>query len=173
MCPSCNADLEIRVFPALIERKTALDLQAMRSEEGEATCYNHAGKRANSSCSQCGRFLCALCTVEFQGGTWCPSCLSAASARQKAVPLVNRRMLYDSIALAVATLPALLIYPAVLTGPAALFLSIRYWNRPSSIVPRTKWRFVVAILLALAELALLVTVVYFAVQGIRRTQNIR
>ena len=45
-----------------------------------------------------------------------------------------------------------MIYFWFLTGPAAMFVSIRYWNAPSSLVPRNKWRFIVAIVLALAQL---------------------
>jgi hypothetical protein len=173
MCPACNADFEIYAFSAFFERKAAPDVQAMRVEEGEATCFNHAAKRAVAACSQCGRFVCALCSVELEGTAWCPSCLSGRATAGKTKPLERRRLLWDSIALGVAIWPAFLFYPALLTGPAVIFLAIRYWNAPSSIVPRTKWRFVAAILIALAELAFIVFAVVLFVIALRSGMKVQ
>ena len=71
-----------------------------------------------------------------------------------------KHCLFDSIALALAVLPALFVYPAILTGPAVFYLAIRYWKRPSSIIPRSKWRFVVALLFASAELGMFALVIF-------------
>jgi hypothetical protein len=71
------------------------------------------------------------------------------------VQLENRRTLYDNVALVVATLPFLMVWPTIITAPMAIFLSIRYWKAPSSIVRRTKVRFVLAIVFALLEIAFL------------------
>jgi hypothetical protein len=65
--------------------------------------------------------------------------------------LENRRILYDNVALAVSAAPALLVWPTLITAPMAIFLSIRYWNAPLSVVKRTKIRFVLAILFALTQ----------------------
>ena len=58
----------------------------------------------------------------------------------------------DTIALALATFPALLIWPAIIGAPAALYVVIRRWRAPLSILPRTRIRFYLAALFALAEL---------------------
>ena len=128
--------------------------------EGEATCFEHAGKRAVAVCNKCGRFLCALCEVEVAGQIWCPSCLVSRSTGGPIQALENRRTLFDSTALALAVLPALFVYPAILTGPAVFYLAIRYWKRPSSIIPRGKWRFILALLFASAELGLFALVIF-------------
>jgi len=65
-------------------------------------------------------------------------------------------------------LPLLIFYFTIITAPAALFVAIRHWNSPSSIIPRTKIRFVVAIVIALVELAGWGVGVYFLIQ-----QNVR
>lgn len=171
MCPSCNSDLVIRAFPALLARRSSVDVAALRIEGGEASCYNHPSKRAASACSQCGRFLCALCVVEFDGAAWCPDCLAAGSARRKVANLETHRTLYDSIALALAVWPGILVYPPLITGPLTIYLSIRYWKSPSSIIPRNKWRFVVAIMLAVAELAFLVLVIAIFISAARKLQS--
>jgi hypothetical protein len=57
------------------------------------------------------------------------------------------------MALALATYPLLIFYFTVITAPMALYITIRHWNAPSSVIPRSKWRFVVAGLLSVAEIA--------------------
>ena len=62
-------------------------------------------------------------------------------------------MLYDSIALAVSTFPLLLFYFTLLSAPATLFIVWRYWNAPTSLLPRTRVRFVIAAIIAVLEIA--------------------
>jgi hypothetical protein len=77
--------------------------------------------------------------------------------------------MYDSIALALATLPALLFWPVVFTAPAALYVVVRRWREPGSLVPRTKVRFVLAALFALAEIAGVGFALWALIQLPRRT----
>ena len=117
------------------------------------------------TCHQCGRFLCALCRVEFKGQDWCPGCLEASSRKRKQVDFENHRVLYDSVALAVATFPFLMLFwPSLIGAPLALYVSIRYWKAPTSILPRTKVRFLLAIVLALGQLALMGFIIYAFIQ---------
>jgi hypothetical protein len=167
MCPGCNSDLEIHVFPALLALPTAVAAADLAIAEGEASCYNHPAKRAVVACEQCGRFLCALCQVDLDGRVWCPSCLENGVANRKLSAMENHRTLYDSIALATAAIPAVMISPAVISAPVAIFVALRYWKRPSSIIPRNKWRFVLAIVLALLELGLIVTLIVAGIYAAR------
>ena len=48
-------------------------------------------------------------------------------------------------------LPALLIWPAIVGAPAALYVIVRRWRAPGSVVPRTRIRFYLAALFALGE----------------------
>jgi hypothetical protein len=155
-CPTCTTALRLTLFPALFRPAPQIDPQSLLTAEGDATSFEHTTKRAVAVCHKCGRFLCALCEVQIAGQVWCPSCLIPANSPSPIQALEKRRTLFDSIALALATLPAMLIYPAFLAAPTAVYLSIRYWKKPSSIVPRGKWRFVLALLFALAELGLMV-----------------
>ena len=68
--------------------------------------------------------------------------------------------MYDTIALILATFPAVLFWPAFVGAPWALFLVFRRWNAAGSVVPRTKIRFLLAALFALAELSFLVFIIY-------------
>lgn len=157
-CPACLSRLTVEVFPALF--RPAARIEAGTLIEGESSCYEHAGKRAIAVCNHCGRFLCGLCEVEVDGNVWCPECLTAGGSRPKLTALETSRTLYDSIALCLATWPLLIFfYSIVFTAPATLYVAIRYWNTPSSLVPRNKWRFVLAILIALAEILLIVALI--------------
>jgi hypothetical protein len=168
MCPQCSASLIIRVFPALTATRPTLNPEDLRIEAGEASCFYHLSKRAAASCGHCGRFICALCAVDFDGATWCPGCMADAQSGRKHAKLENRRLLWDSIALGVATGPFVAFFWPSLPGSlATIFISIRYWKRPTSLVPRMKWRFVVAILIALLELAFFGLVVYALVLAVR------
>lgn len=158
-CPTCGAEVMVRVFPALF-RDPHPAAAGDESLAGEASCFYHPEKRAVVTCHLCGRFLCGLCNVEFKAQNWCPGCLELSSRKRKGTDFENHRILYDSVALAFATFPVLLIWPAIIGAPLALYISVRYWKAPRSIVPRTRIRFVVAILLAIGQLALMGALFY-------------
>lgn len=169
LCPTCYSGLTIEVFPALFRRRTTIERSALTLAEGDACCYEHATKRAIEVCHACGRFLCALCEVEIQGKVWCPGCLPIGQAQAKGHPLETQRTLYDSMALALATWPMLLfLYPSMLTSPVVLYLVIRHWKSPSSLIPRNRWRFVLALMIALCELCLLALLILAVVIATRR-----
>jgi hypothetical protein len=65
--------------------------------------------------------------------------------------LERGRTLYDSMALMAATLPALTVWFSIFGGPVAVYIAIRYWKRPTSIVRRYPWRKWLALALGLAE----------------------
>jgi len=151
-CPACRSPLTALVFPAFL-RASAGVFPEIAVEGTEATCFYHAKKKAVVPCDQCGRFLCALCQVELSGQNWCPSCIELHRKQGKLASLDNSRTLYDGMALLLATAPILMWPVTILTAPAALYMVIRYWRSPMSIVPRTKTRFILAGVFALAEIA--------------------
>ena len=150
VCSKCGAPTSVRVFPAMFQPRVATT--QVSAEEGDAACYDHPNKRAVAHCGQCGRFVCALCSVDFRGEVWCPQCMAAGVEKKRTVELEQSRTLYDSLALAIVLTP-LLIWPlTIFSAPAALFVAIRYWNRPLSLVRRSRWRAILAILIALAQI---------------------
>lgn len=139
------------MFPAIERVRTGAAPEALGADS-EASCFYHPESRAVTPCEECGRFLCSLCDLEIDKKHFCPRCFQAGLAGQRLENIETRRTLYDSMALALATLPALLIWPPIFCAPWALFLVIRRWNAPLSILPRTRIRFYLAGLFALAEL---------------------
>lgn len=156
-CVGCGHPLRAVVFPAILNDALGASPAAVQGES-EASCFYHPQSRAVVPCEQCGRFLCALCDLEVDGRHVCPRCF------EKTENVEPQRTMYDSMALAVSTFPALLLWPALIGAPWALFLVVRRWNAPSSIVPRTKIRFVLAALFALAEIGFFIFVIYMMTQ---------
>lgn len=152
-CPSCEDRIQVEVFPALFKPIAQGRSAEIILVEGESSCFYHAQKKAVMPCDVCGRFLCALCDVEINDQHVCPACLETGRKKGQLANLEKGRTLYDSAALSLAVLP-LVIFPfTLLTAPLAIFFAVLSWFRPSSIVPRTRLRSYVAIIVALAQLA--------------------
>ena len=165
-CRGCGQNVQVAVFPA-IERTRSGALPEAIEIETEASCFYHPSSRAAVPCDQCGRFLCRLCEIEIDGRHICPTCFESGVSSSKLQSMETSRTMYDSMALAIATLPTLLVWPALVGGPAALFIAIRRWRAPGSIVPRTRVRYYLAILFALGDLVLVGLLIYAMVIGIR------
>jgi hypothetical protein len=153
-CPSCAAPLRVEVFPTLFTPSVPAQPAQSLVAEGEAGCFYHPNKKAVLPCEICGRFLCALCDVELNGQHLCPSCLATGQKKGKLSNLDNRRVLYDSLALTLALTPfTVILWPfSLITAPATLFIAVRYWRAPGSVVERTKIRLILALVLALAQI---------------------
>jgi hypothetical protein len=148
-CTTCGSRNTVRVFPALFAAPSAPAIPE-RALDGEAACFDHPSKRAVAACHRCGRFVCLLCSVEFGGQVWCPSCVAAGKGQSQAVYLEPSRTLYDSISLAVPLL-SLIVWPfTIVTGPGTLVFAAMTWKRPLSLVRTSRWRFVVAMVLGFA-----------------------
>ena len=82
--------------------------------------------------------------------------------------LENHRTLYDSIALSLAIYPLLIFYFTIITAPMTLYVAIRYWNAPRSIVHRTKIRYIFAIIIATLQIVGWGVGIYFLVTAATR-----
>jgi len=198
VCRLCGSNNSVRAFPAMLANAAAARPES--AMEGEAACFDHPGKRAVAACSQCGRYVCGLCSVDFgaeplaaglpaaqrqnQPGdavpresaaaettrlVWCPSCVSTRAGRAQAANLETSRMLYDSIAL---TLPlaSLIMWPfTIIAAPASLVIGIAKWKSPRSLVRRTRWRLVAAMVISSIEIVAWVWgIAYFLTRPLMR-----
>ncbi|MEW6267058.1 MAG: hypothetical protein AB1641_28630 [Thermodesulfobacteriota bacterium] len=152
-CPRCGSRLNVTVFPALFQEKKEKKVEDGFLFEDGAACFYHPRKKAVVPCSSCGRFLCSLCDVEFDGRHLCPACLETGKKKHKFKNLEDRRILYDRMALYLAVGPILFWPVTILTAPAAIYVSLRYWKAPTSLTPRTKIRFLAAQLIAALQLS--------------------
>ena len=151
-CPGCGSVTLVEVFPALYRSISPGKRGETILEQSESSCFYHPEKKAVVPCDSCGRFLCALCDCELNGQHLCPGCVDTGRKKGKIQDLENHRVLYDSTALTLTVVPMVVCYPflpfSLFTAPIALYLAIRHWKTPTSVVRRTKARFVMAIVLA-------------------------
>jgi len=155
-CPSCVGLLRADVFPAFYKSLPKGRPGEALQMDKEAGCFYHPGKKAVVPCSVCGRFVCALCDVALNGRHLCPVCLEKGKTKGKIKNLENHRTCYDTIALLVATVPLLMFFfPwfTIITAPLAIYLTVRHWKAPTSIIPRTKVRFILAAAIASVQIA--------------------
>lgn len=142
-CPGCGAQTELRLFPALFRPPEAVPAAAAPLTD-ESSCFYHAARRAVVPCDGCGRFLCALCDVDFGGRHLCPSCVTSAQRGDKDQALATKRTRYDRMALNLALLSILMWPLSVVFGPVALYLSIRHRRASLSVLGPGRGRLITA-----------------------------
>jgi hypothetical protein len=152
-CPACGTLLQLSVFPAIHRQHVAGTGGEAIMVEGESSCFYHPLKKAVLPCDGCGRFLCGLCDCPFDGRHFCPACLEAGRTKGTIKSLDNQRTLYGDMAIGLSILPLLIFYLTIITAPAALFVAIRYWKAPQSLVRPGRIRYVIAIILATLQIA--------------------
>ena len=149
-CPACGVLLQIEVFPALFRRTSSGQGGEVVMVEGESSCFYHPQKKAIVPCDACGRFLCALCDCELKGRHLCPSCLESGQKKQTIAGLEDERPLHRRQAFALSVIPILV------TGPIAVFMAIRYWKTPGSLVSPMNWAMPAALILGGLQTLLLI-----------------
>jgi hypothetical protein len=147
-CPGCRVPVRAAVYPSFFRHPDAASPGETLPAGSGTSCFYHPNKKAVVPCALCGRFLCSLCDIDFNEQHLCSSCIEAGKKKRKIRNLENSRVLYDSIALYLAVIPLLFVWPTILTAPASIFYSVRHWKSPSGIIPRSKVRFVIAICIA-------------------------
>ena len=167
-CPGCSTPMQAIVFPA-VTRTLPASLPHSKEGEGEAGCYYHDANRATTTCEECGRFLCPLCELDAGARRLCPNCFNAHVRGGQTAEFVQRRTLYDSIALIGAVLPNLFlitIYLTFLTAPAVVGFSIWSWRKEGSLTPRTRSRYVLALLIAGVNILFVVVIIFTLLVGV-------
>ena len=150
-CKGCGAELQVTVFPALAGGPVQVDYGDSLQTVDQTSCFYHPGKSAVVACENCGRFLCSLCEIDMSGRRICPNCLELGRKQERIEELVTQRTLYDQVALSLAVLPLLMFFVTMITAPMTIYYALRHWKSPTSILRRSKIRFILAMLIALIE----------------------
>lgn len=147
----CGKPHHVRLFPAALREKKTVQPEVLVDSD-QSSCFFHANFPATSVCSISGRFICDLCTTEWEGKPISLSALQDMQAKGTSSKLTSSRILWDEIALLFTLL--------IITGPLALFITLWFWRKGStSLVPRSKIRYVIAGTLGALETALLIFVI--------------
>jgi hypothetical protein len=158
MCLACGVTMYAAVFPAFLRPVERGQTGETIVSDGEAGCFYHASKKATVMCEVCGRFLCALCDIKFAGRNLCPACVASGRRKGTLRNSEKQRMLHDDMAIALAIGPMLIPLfgwiCTIATAPMAIVMSLWYWRKgETSIIPRTRIRYILAILIALPQIA--------------------
>jgi len=147
LCPSCRAPVYARAYPLL---RAGSDAGAHSgkgsiSGEGDAVCRFYPEQKAETVCDECGCFLSEKAAVSWGGRNFCLPCLHSLREKKGQDEFLARRTLYDNTALGLI----LFLSPlSLFTAPVALYYLIRYRNSSRGIVPRGKFRWWAALILA-------------------------
>ena len=155
-CPRCGSETIVAVFASLTSTPSDTGAGERLLVADQASCFYHPNKKAAIPCDNCGRFLCALCDVDFGGSHLCPACIEGRGDGESPGEMDTSRVLYDKLALFLA------IIPTFFTQLLAIFLAIRHWSSPISIPRRgpLRWRWILAVVIALLEIWLLYAMIF-------------
>ena len=170
-CPTCRRRVRAWVLPMLYKVPGAVP-PALPEEPpgpGEAACFYSPARRATKVCDHCGVFVSEAWAAKWGQQTVCLKCIEELRSKGRDPRFEAKRTLWDNVALFCAVGPWVLaamfvatvilygfaffcILLTLVTAPAALFIALRYWNAPRSLVPRGRGRLVWALVLGLAQL---------------------
>lgn len=154
-CLHCGTPTRVVLLPAFFRPPPLPDAGAA-AMPSESTCFFHAGKKAVVPCDGCGRFLCALCDVEWNGRHFCMGCLEKAHKGAEPGVSQGRRMLYDSLALSISVIPLLFLMPfffiTLFTAPVGFYFAVKALRQPRGPVPGRRIRAVFALLFSLLQI---------------------
>ncbi|MBN4074095.1 hypothetical protein JYT61_00890 [bacterium AH-315-E10] len=151
-CPACRTRIQLHVFPAAIKKAEEGEGGESLTSDIDASCFYHQNSQADATCEACGKFLCKLCDVFINEKHFCPNCVNLNENSETNLKKKADTTHYDSVALSLALVATLIFYFGIVLIPASLYFSIRYFNKPQSIVPRTRIRFIIAILISCLHL---------------------
>lgn len=158
-CLHCGAVQFHLVYPAAFRE---MDTAGVRMPDSEgASCFTHESAAAENLCDDCGRYLCALCTLPIPRPAsnppdfpqrLCPACYANRmdeEARTHPWDLFQTEYpRYDIMALLLAVAPWILFpafFLAPVTGSMAIYLSVRNWRGCRTPIRRYRFNFVIAI----------------------------
>jgi hypothetical protein len=164
-CGFCGRTIRAFLLPKLYQSASAAppSLPVEAPAEGESTCFYSPNRKATKVCGHCGVFVSDAWAAQWGSETVCLKCLEQLRSKNVDQRFEASRKLWDNIALGMIVVPfvvaflllcTLIGYPfafmvlmlTLFTAPAAIFIALRYWNAPRSLVPRGRMRLVLALL---------------------------
>lgn len=145
-CPSCKSIVELRVYPRLRKSiSSSLKVDDLLSGEGDALCRFYPELKADTVCEECGCLLSKKAAVTWTNVDYCLPCLHLLRESKGRDEFLARRVIYDNTALGLI----LYLFPlSLFTAPLALYYLIRYRKASRGIVPRGKFRWLLATILS-------------------------
>lgn len=152
-CEHCNSFFDANVFQPPQRSARVLQL-AQSGPDGASSCANHARNAAVANCDRCGLFICSLCEIKIEDGTYCPSCFDRLSKEGRLGGATTRIRSYGSLAITSAVC-SLIIFPVtgIPLGLLTIYYVVKGWrNRDDATFSRTS--LIIALILGLGGFAL-------------------
>ena len=186
-CPACARRTRAILLPALY--KAAFSPPAPRNAEppaeGESACFYDPTRKATHACDHCGVFISEAWSAKWGTQNVCLKCLDQLRSKTKDQRFEGSRTLWDNVALGTAVGPYVIalmlaitffglffaVIPLTLTliaAPIAIFVALRFWNSPRSLVPRGATRLVLALVVSGLTLTAWIVGFVMMVESIRR-----
>ena len=172
-CSTCGKEVRATILPALYKGPGARPplLPEEPPAPGEPACFYNPDRRATKVCDHCGVFVSDAWAAKWGSQTVCLKCIEDLRSKHKDTRFEAKRTLWDNIALFLAVGPwvlagllvatfilygfaILVLFTTLATAPAAVFVALRYWNAPRSLVPRGRGRLCWALGLGLVQVGL-------------------
>ena len=142
----------VHLFPAVVRSSNSANAETIM-ESGQASCFFHEESPATALCDVSGRMICDLCKTEWKGKTVSMAALHSLAKGDVSSDTITSRTNWDTIALTLVVLPILVWPLLVLTPPVALGICLFKWRAgPTGIVRKSRWRYVVAAIIAIPEI---------------------
>ena len=125
VCPLCRRPFEaIRFEPPV--RAVLMPQMADGALEAAQPCAVHPLNAAVASCERCGSFICALCRIDVDGRTLCPTCFERLSTEGSLESTRTTFRDFPGLAGVAATIGCLgVAFFGVLLGPLAIYYAIK------------------------------------------------
>ncbi len=163
-CRACQREVSAHLFPKAFRPATPPPIKAPIA--GDAVCYYDPTQKATCLCSQCGVLASDAWSANWGSQRICLRCLEKLRQDGRDSRFETTRVMWDNICLLFSlAVCSPMPYIGAITGPVALVLGLRAWNKPRSMVPRSRWRLVLGLGLASLQVIGLVVAVYFIIQA--------
>lgn len=161
VCPACRKPFLATPFAPPDPRPEIVASMVEAGPEGGVPCARHAGNAAVANCSRCGVFMCALCKLDVDGMSLCPSCFDRLSREGVLSSARTRIRDWRGMSLSLGIFGCLLYFFGMITGPLTIFFAwLGFRQRKELNEKGGALSLVVAVLFGLVQIGLSVFLIY-------------
>jgi hypothetical protein len=122
-CPSCSRTFEAVRFDAPI-RAAAAPRMIAGSLDAAQPCAAHPRNAAVANCERCGSFICALCRIDVDDRSLCPTCFERLSTEGALESTRTTFRDYPGLAGVAATAGCVMWFLCIVLGPLAIYYAV-------------------------------------------------
>ena len=167
-CKGCDREVKGRVFPRAFAPVGPPPVPVASPVPGDSVCFYDAEQKATCLCNQCGVLVSDAWSASWGSRKVCLRCLEKLRAGGKDRDFESNRVMWDNVCLllVLAPLNPVVYFLVIITAPAALVIGLRSWNRPRSLISRSRFRLIFALILASIQILAVIIGVYMLVESL-------